>query len=41
VANYLRHNQDPAVATAVTFGLAPVSTGLCERIMLGTGLPRR
>jgi drug/metabolite transporter, DME family len=30
-----------AVATAVTFGLAPVSTGLCERIMLGTTLPRR
>lgn len=30
-----------AVATAVTFGLAPVSTGLCERIMLGTGLPHR
>ena len=30
-----------AVATAVTFGIAPVSTGLCERIMLGTRLPRR
>lgn len=30
-----------AVATAVTFGLAPVSTGLCERIMLGTRLSRR
>jgi drug/metabolite transporter (DMT)-like permease len=29
-----------AVATAVTFGIAPVSTGLCERIMLGTRLPR-
>lgn len=30
-----------AVATAVTFGIAPVSTGLCERIMLATRLPRR
>ena len=30
-----------AVATAVTFGIAPVSTGLCERIMVGTRLPRR
>ena len=30
-----------AVATAVTFGIAPVSTGLCERIMLGTRLPHR
>jgi drug/metabolite transporter, DME family len=30
-----------AVATAVTFGIAPVSTGLCERVMLGTRLPRR
>ena len=30
-----------AVATAVTFGIAPVSTGLCERIMLGTRLSRR
>ncbi|WP_242911164.1 DMT family transporter [Actinomadura terrae] len=30
-----------AVATAVVFGLAPVSTGLCERIVLGTGLSRR
>jgi len=30
-----------AVATAITFGIAPVSTGLCERIMLGTRLPRR
>jgi len=30
-----------AVATAVTFGIAPVSTGLCERITLGTRLPRR
>jgi DME family drug/metabolite transporter len=30
-----------AVATAVTFGIAPVSTGLCERIMLGTRLARR
>ena len=30
-----------AVATAVTFGIAPVSTGLYERIMLGTRLPRR
>jgi DME family drug/metabolite transporter len=30
-----------AVATAVTFGIAPVSTGLCERIVLGTRLSRR
>ena len=30
-----------AVATAVTFGIAPVSTGLCERITLGTRLSRR
>jgi DME family drug/metabolite transporter len=30
-----------AVATAVTFGIAPVSTGLCERVVLGTRLPRR
>jgi DME family drug/metabolite transporter len=30
-----------AVATAITFGVAPVSTGLCDRIMLGTRLPRR
>jgi len=30
-----------AVATAVTFGIAPVSTGLCERIMLASRLPRR
>ncbi|TDB96865.1 DMT family transporter [Actinomadura sp. 7K534] len=30
-----------AIATAVVFGLAPVSTGLCERIVLGTGLSRR
>jgi drug/metabolite transporter, DME family len=30
-----------AVATAVTFGIAPLSTGLCDRLMLGTGLPRR
>ncbi len=30
-----------AVATAVVFGLAPVSTGLCERIVLGTALARR
>jgi drug/metabolite transporter, DME family len=30
-----------AVATAVTFGIAPVSTGLCERVMLGTRLPGR
>jgi DME family drug/metabolite transporter len=30
-----------AVATAVTFGIAPVSTGVCERIMLGTRLPGR
>ncbi|MBT2211692.1 DMT family transporter [Actinomadura sp. NEAU-AAG7] len=30
-----------AVATAVVFGLAPVSTGLCERLVLGTGLSRR
>jgi drug/metabolite transporter, DME family len=29
-----------AVATAITFGVAPVSTGLCDRIMLGTRLPR-
>jgi DME family drug/metabolite transporter len=29
-----------AVATAVTFGIAPVSTGLCERIVLGSRLPR-
>ncbi len=26
-----------AVATAVVFGLAPVSTGLCERLVLGRG----
>ncbi|TDE38617.1 EamA family transporter [Actinomadura sp. 6K520] len=30
-----------AIATAVVFGLAPVSTGLCERIVLGTALSRR
>ncbi len=30
-----------AVATAVVFGLAPVSTGLCERIVLGSALGRR
>lgn len=30
-----------AVATAVVFGLAPVSTGLCERIVLGSRLSRR
>jgi DME family drug/metabolite transporter len=30
-----------AVATAVTFGIVPVSTGLCERVMLGARLPRR
>ena len=30
-----------AVATAVTFGIVPVSTGLCERIMLGARLRRR
>jgi DME family drug/metabolite transporter len=30
-----------AVATAMTFGLAAVSTGVCERIMLGTRLPPR
>ncbi|SFP99072.1 drug/metabolite transporter, DME family [Actinomadura madurae] len=30
-----------AVATAVVFGLAPVSTGLCERLVLGTRLGRR
>jgi DME family drug/metabolite transporter len=30
-----------AVATAVVFGLAPVSTGLCERLVLGTRLSRR
>jgi DME family drug/metabolite transporter len=30
-----------AVATAVTFGIAPVSTGLCERIVLGTRFTRR
>src|SRR5215469_14466985 len=30
-----------AVATAVTFGIAPVSTGLCERILLGARLPGR
>ena len=30
-----------AVATAVTFGIAPVSAGLCERIALGTRLSRR
>jgi len=30
-----------AVATAVTFGIAPVSTGVGERIMLGTRLSRR
>lgn len=29
-----------AVATAVTFGIAPVSTGLCERVMLRARLPR-
>jgi DME family drug/metabolite transporter len=30
-----------AVATALTFGIAPVSTGLCERLVLGTRLTRR
>lgn len=30
-----------AVATAVVFGLAPVSTGLCERFVLGARLGRR
>ncbi|NDU71068.1 EamA family transporter [Actinomadura sp. DSM 109109] len=30
-----------AVATAVVFGLAPVSTGLCERLVLGSRLGRR
>lgn len=30
-----------AVATAVVFGLAPVTTGLVERIVLGTRLTRR
>lgn len=30
-----------AVATAVVFGLAPVSTGLCERLVLGSRLSRR
>ncbi|TDC56559.1 EamA family transporter [Actinomadura sp. KC345] len=30
-----------AVATAVVFGLAPVSAGLCERIALGSRLTRR
>ncbi|MFC9971037.1 DMT family transporter [Spirillospora sp. NPDC127200] len=30
-----------AVATAVVFGLAPVSTGVCERIVLRTRLTRR
>jgi DME family drug/metabolite transporter len=30
-----------AVATAVVFGLAPVSTGLCERLVLGARLSRR
>lgn len=30
-----------AVATAVVFGLAPVSTGLCERIVLGSRPSRR
>lgn len=30
-----------AVATAVVFGLAPVSTGLCERIVLGSRLGGR
>jgi DME family drug/metabolite transporter len=30
-----------AVATAVTFGMAPVSTGLCERLAFGTRLTRR
>lgn len=30
-----------AVATAVVFGLAPVSTGLCERLVLGARLGRR
>ncbi|MFF4236627.1 DMT family transporter [Actinomadura geliboluensis] len=30
-----------AVATAVVFGLAPVSTGLCERLVLRTRLSRR
>jgi DME family drug/metabolite transporter len=30
-----------AVATAVVFGLVPVSTGLCERLVLGTRLGRR
>lgn len=30
-----------AVATALTFGVAPVATGICERIALGTRLTRR
>jgi drug/metabolite transporter, DME family len=30
-----------AVATAVTFGIAPVSTGVCERLVLGIRLSRR
>jgi len=30
-----------AVATAVTFGIAPVSTGLCEWVVLGARPPRR
>lgn len=30
-----------AAATAVTFGIAPVATGLAERIALGTALTRR
>ncbi|WP_211366817.1 DMT family transporter [Pseudonocardia kunmingensis] len=29
-----------AVATALTFGVAPVATGICERIALGTRLTR-
>ncbi|GLY77967.1 DMT family transporter [Actinoallomurus iriomotensis] len=30
-----------AVATAIAFGIAPVSTGVCERLVLGTRLTRR
>lgn len=30
-----------AVATAIAFGIAPVSTGVCERLVLGTPLTRR
>jgi len=33
--------QGTFLTSAVTFGIAPVSTGLYERIMLGTRLPRR